>query len=75
MTKIIVFHTAWMDQYNGESASFNAGGFKYAAEHGYGHEMFNFRDVNGTYYGYVPPIGNLHLGSGPNKRIPFAASV
>lgn len=61
MTDIIVFHTAWMDQYDGDRASFSAGGFKYAKEHGYGHEMFNFRDIDGACYGYVPPTGNLHL--------------
>lgn len=61
MTDIIVFHTAWMAQYDGDRASFSAGGFKYALEHGYGHEMFNFREIDGTCYGYVPPTGNLRL--------------
>lgn len=61
MPKIIVFHTAWMAKYDGDRASFSAGGFKYAVEHGYGHEMFNFREIDGSYYGYVPPTGNLHL--------------
>lgn len=61
MPKIIVFHTAWMDEYDGDRASFSAGGFKYAAMHGYGHEMFNFREIDGHYYGYVPPTGNLRL--------------
>lgn len=61
MTDIIVFHTAWMAKYDGDRASFSAGGFRYAVEHGYGHEMFNFREIDGTCYGYVPPTGNLHL--------------
>lgn len=61
MADIIVFHTGWMAKYDGDRSSFSAGGFKYAVQHGYGHEMFNFRKINGTYYGYVPPIGNLHL--------------
>jgi Protein NO VEIN, C-terminal len=61
MVDIIVFHTAWMDKYDGDRASLSAGGFKFAAEHGYGHEMYNFRNVNGRYYGYVPPTGDLHL--------------
>jgi len=61
MTSMIVFHTAWMAKYDGDRASFSAGGFKYALEHGYGHEMFNFRSIDGKYYGYVPPTGNLHL--------------
>jgi hypothetical protein len=61
MTDIIVFHTAWMAKYDGDRASFSAGGFKYAIKNGYGHEMFNFREIEGAYFGYVPPTGNLHL--------------
>ena len=61
MSKIIVFHTAWMAKYDGDLASFSAGGFEYVKEHGSGHEMFNFREIDGSYYGYVPPIGKLHL--------------
>lgn len=61
MTDVIVFHTAWMAKYDGDRSSFSAGGFKYAVKHGYGHEMFNFREIDGDYYGYVPPTGNLHL--------------
>lgn len=61
MADIIVFHTAWMDKYDGDRASLSAGGFKFAAEHGYGHEMYNFRNIDGHYYGYVPPTGALHF--------------
>lgn len=58
---IIVFHTAWMDKYDGDRESLNAGGFTFALEHGYGHEMYNFRAVDGRCYGYVPPTGELHF--------------
>lgn len=61
MVNIIVFHTAWMDKYDGDRASLSAGGFKFAAEHGYGHEMYNFRNIGGYCYGYVPPTGKLHF--------------
>ncbi|MDW9464053.1 DUF3883 domain-containing protein [Sinorhizobium meliloti] len=61
MPDIIVFHTAWMAKYDGDRASLSAGGFKFAAENGYGHEMLNFRNIDGMCYGYVPPTGNLHL--------------
>ncbi|HJW42631.1 MAG TPA: DUF3883 domain-containing protein [Rhizomicrobium sp.] len=61
MANIIVFHTAWMAQYDGDRGSLSAGGFKFAAEHGYGHEMYNFRNIGGRYYGYVPPTGTLHF--------------
>lgn len=50
-----------MAEYDGDRASFSAGGFKYALEHGYGHEMFNFRAIDDVCYGYVPPTGNLRL--------------
>jgi hypothetical protein len=58
---IIVFHTAWMDEYDDDGASLSAGGFKFAAKHGYGHEAFNFRNIGGFCYGYVPPTGDLHF--------------
>jgi hypothetical protein len=61
MPDFIVFHTAWMAKYDGDRASLSAGGFKFAATHGYGHEMLNYRDVDGAYYGYVPPTGDLRL--------------
>ncbi|MCI5076399.1 DUF3883 domain-containing protein [Oricola sp.] len=61
MPDIVVFHTAWMARYDGDRTSLSAGGFKFAVENGYGHEMFNFRDIDGVRYGYVPPTGNLHL--------------
>lgn len=61
MADMIVFHTAWMAKYNGDRSSFSAGGFSYAVKQGYGHEMFNFREIDGAFYGYVPPTGNLHL--------------
>jgi hypothetical protein len=61
MAHIIVFHTAWMAKYNGDRASLSAGGFKFAIEHGYGHEMYNYRNVDGYLYGYVPPTGELHF--------------
>ena len=50
MPDIIVFHTAWMAKYDGDRASLSAGGFKFAAENGYGHELFNFRNTDGTCY-------------------------
>jgi hypothetical protein len=58
VANIIVFHTAWMDKYDGDRASLIAGGFEYAA---YAHERYNFRNVDGYYYGYVPPTGALHF--------------
>lgn len=61
MPDIIVFHTAWMAKYDGDRASLSAGGFKFAVENGYGHEMLNFHNIDGMCYGYVPPTGNLHL--------------
>jgi len=58
MPRIIVFHIAWMEKYNGDVASLNAGAFKFDQEFD---EVYNFRDIGGRYYGYVPPTGDLHF--------------
>jgi len=63
MPDIIVFHTVWMAKYDGPDASFSSGGFRYPKKHGYGHEMLNFRNIDGYCYGFVPPTrGDLNLG-------------
>jgi len=54
MPDVIVFHRAWMAKYDGDRASLSAGGFKFAAENGYGHEMLNFRNIDGMCYGEAP---------------------
>jgi Holliday junction resolvase len=58
MPRIIVFHVAWMEKYNGDVASLNPGGFQFDEEFD---EVYNFRNIVGRYYGYVPPTGDLHF--------------
>lgn len=52
---ILILHVVWMDKYQGwePEPKFYAGGFKYAAKFGWGHELFNFKPYNGKCYGTV----------------------
>lgn len=54
---MIFLRVGWMTRYqgntNGDSIS---GGGAYVAEHGYGHEVFNFKTYEGILYGYVQPV-------------------
>ena len=60
--KMIFFRVGWMVDYRGlESEDKIAGGGAFVEEHGYGHEIFNFQDCNGTVYGYVQPGGGSKL--------------
>ena len=56
--KMIFFRVGWMVRYcglaNGDKIT---GGGAFVEKHGYGHEIFNFQDCNGTVYGYVQPPG------------------
>ena len=51
--KIILLHTVWMQNYAGYEDDIGAGDFGYAKENGYGHELLNFQNSSGSYYGYV----------------------
>jgi len=53
--KIVFFNTGWMDFYKGVSNDTITGGGKFVMEEGYGHEMYNFLEFQGHYYGYVQP--------------------
>lgn len=54
--KMIFFRIGWMVRYCGkDSGDKIAGGGDFVKKNGYGHEIFNFRDCNGTVYGYVQP--------------------
>lgn len=63
MQKIVFFNTAWMDFYDGiqgRDLEIHGGG-AYVEEHGYGYEIYNFREINGKVYGYAQSGGNNHL--------------
>lgn len=53
MEKMIFCNTAWMDFYDGISNDKMIGGGKHIEETGWGHEMYNFKPIQGKYYGYV----------------------
>jgi hypothetical protein len=48
---------AWMDHYEGVGSDTMSGGGAYVAEHGFGHEMFNFQRFQDAVYGFVQPSG------------------
>lgn len=49
----LLCHVIWMSGYCGPEEEIFAGGFDYAKENGFGHELFNFQRVDGTCYGFV----------------------
>jgi hypothetical protein len=56
--RMIFLRIGWMDHYQGITGgdTISSGG-SYVAEHGFGHEIFNFQPFQGTVYGYVQPPG------------------
>jgi len=58
---MIFLRIGWMDHYQGLNSGDNIkGGGAFVAQHGFGHEIFNFRPWNGHVYGYVQPTGAAH---------------
>ncbi len=53
--RIIFLNTGWMDFYKGISNDKITGGGKHVVSQGWGGEVFNFREFNGSMYGYVQP--------------------
>src|SRR5262245_37672642 len=55
---MIFLRVGWMDRYQGitEDDKISSGG-AYVAEHGFGHEIFNFQPFLNVFYGYVQPPG------------------
>jgi len=58
--KIVFIGLTEMEKYCGMEENLSGGG-SYIEEHGFGHELFNFREDNGYCYGYTPPWGKLNL--------------
>ncbi len=50
---VVFLHGINMVAYDGHELNICAGGFKFAKERGFGGEMYNFRNVDGRYYGHV----------------------
>lgn len=53
MTPMLFCNTGWMRKYQGLTKDPITGGGAYVQEHGYGHEIFNFKPSNGFLYGFV----------------------
>lgn len=59
---LIVLHGIHLNDYDGSLEGFYAGGFKWAAENGWGGEVLNFRPTSGRYYGHVEVLENsIHI--------------
>jgi hypothetical protein len=55
---MIFCRIGWMNQYDGLSGGDGIlNGGKFVKAHGYGHEIFNFRESKGKVYGYCQPSG------------------
>jgi hypothetical protein len=52
---IVFFNIGWMESYQGITPddSTTEGGGKWVDEHTWGHELFNFKEYNGYFYGFV----------------------
>jgi len=61
VTAMVFLNTAWMERYDGPEEEKARGGGSYVDRYGYGHEMFNFRKINGKVYGYAQPTGRFDL--------------
>jgi hypothetical protein len=58
---MIFLRTGWMDRYRGLTLGDEIrGGGSFVAEHGFGHEIFNFLPFEGQVFGYVQPPGAAH---------------
>ena len=76
--KMIFCRVGWMVRYCGlASGDKITGGGAFVEEHGYGHEIFNFQDCNGTVYGYVQaPRGKLNINRlGATSKAPCVDRV
>ncbi len=85
MDRIVFLNVAWMERYEGLKGDDKqiSGGGSYVDKHGYGHEIYNFKNINGKLYGYAQPRGSNNLermGANPkddfidNTLIVFTAS-
>jgi hypothetical protein len=68
---MIFLRIGWMSRYQGQTANDQiTGGGAFVKEHGYGHEIFNFRPFQGRVFGYVQPPGTAYNGvAGPGINL------
>ncbi|SHM42502.1 protein of unknown function [Chitinophaga jiangningensis] len=67
--KIIFFNTGWMDFYKGLKNDKIQGGGRHVEQTGWGHELFNFQEYRGNYFGYVQPKIDRTHGNPSTIRI------
>ncbi|WP_337170200.1 DUF3883 domain-containing protein [Gemmatimonas aurantiaca] len=70
---LLFCNLGWMERYQGlEFGDTIEGGGTYVEKQGRGHEICNFSEVNGTFYGYVQPSGQQidinRLGAKPEDE-------
>lgn len=58
--KFLVCNLTWMEKYNGKEPVSNTN-WSYVKEHGYGHELYNFYNDEGYYYGFTQLNGKLNI--------------
>lgn len=66
--KVVFINLTEMDENNGLEANLK-GGCSFIEKNGNGHEIFNFRNDNGTCYGYTTPNGKINLPRILNEMI------
>lgn len=63
MDRMVFFNGGWMPSYDGVETEIIVNGGSYIKEHGFGGEVYNFRNNGGKNYGYVMTKSNtLNLG-------------
>ena len=65
--RVVFINLTEMDKYDGPEGNLSGGG-SFVDENQYAYEMFNFRNVDGQYYGYTPPHGNLNIDRIPGSK-------
>ena len=76
MDKILFLNVGWMKSYQGLWNDRIKGGGAYVQEHGYGHEIFNFKPYEGYLYGFVQVKGLLNIERlGAKKNDNFVENV
>jgi hypothetical protein len=67
---MLFLRVGWMNRYRGLSGDQITGGGEFVNEHGYGHEIFNFKPFHQSVYGYVQPVrGGINQAGGATINI------
>lgn len=63
MNKMVFLNVTWMEKYEGLKGVDKqiSGGGSYVDKYRYGHEIFNFKNINNKVYGYAQPRGSNNL--------------